>query len=75
MCYDDPREKSELTREWQEVNEISTASGFCAQVEFAEPSWNDEVHSRLLRLALRRIEGVGYANMCVVLEPLVVAGH
>lgn len=38
---------------WERVHEILHAALECKNKELAEPSWNSEVHSSLLRLALR----------------------
>lgn len=38
---------------WDRVHEILDAALECKNKELAEPSWNSEVHSSLLRLALR----------------------
>ena len=55
--------RTQLLHDLDEVVEICNASRKCTQDCVAEPSWNDEVHSRILRLALRRIDGVEHQNM------------
>jgi hypothetical protein len=55
--------RTRLLRDLAEIVEICDASRKCAQDCVAEPAWNDEVHSRVFRLALRGIDGVEYQNM------------
>lgn len=51
---------------WDRVLEIQSATLECRDEQVSEASWNDEVHSRLLNLALRghwKSEGIWYRNV------------
>jgi hypothetical protein len=61
--------KERLLRELQEIAEIRDASRKCARDCVSEAAWNDEVHSRFLRLALKPLKGVEHQNMCVDYVP------
>lgn len=53
---------------WKEVLTIQQASQYCCLEELSEPSWNEDVHVRLLRLALEgrwRKAGVWFRNASV----------
>ncbi|KAJ9634659.1 hypothetical protein H2199_008944 [Coniosporium tulheliwenetii] len=49
--------------ELNEILEIREAASLCTAENLSEAAWNDEVHSRLLRLALRSIPGVRHYNI------------
>lgn len=56
--------------ELNEILEIREAASLCTAENLSEAAWNDEVHSRLLRLALRSIPGVRHYNMYAGSTPL-----
>ncbi|KAJ9634087.1 hypothetical protein H2201_009118 [Coniosporium apollinis] len=57
------RPKEQLLQELREAIDIRRASRQCAEDHDSEAAWNDEVHSRVLRLALRPCSEVGYKNI------------
>ena len=61
----DQGKEKRLLRELEEIDEIRKATTKCRLDEVAEPAWNDEVHSRILRLALKTCDGVEHQNMYV----------
>lgn len=63
MGSDNETPEEQLLKEFREVIDIQAASRTCAQDHDSEPGWNDEVHSRVLRLAFQPKAGVGYKNM------------
>lgn len=51
---------------WIRVGEIYRAALKCRDKRFAEPAWNSDVHSRLLRLALGgywELKGIGFRDV------------
>lgn len=61
------RTAEELVCEFQDAIKIRDASLQCAQDDDSEAAWNDEVHSRVLKLALETCSQVGYKNMYVII--------
>lgn len=60
---EDVETKKWLIGELQEIAEIRDSSRRCARDHVSEAAWNDEVHSRILRLALKPCSGVEHQNM------------
>jgi hypothetical protein len=57
------RSREQLLRELDELQEIIVASEICTAEYAPEPSWNESVHSRLLRQSLQGMQGIQYRNI------------
>lgn len=54
----------QLDKTWESMVEIHKRAMLCDMEEESEPSWNEEVHSRVLDLALGDDKDeIGYRNM------------
>nr|POF02197.1 hypothetical protein CFP56_69112 [Quercus suber] len=63
LDQDVTQDDAALQRELVELLEISDAAAECALEGASEAMWNDEVHSRLLRLAFRPYPGIRHLNV------------
>lgn len=52
--------------ELSQVKEILARAQKCRALLDAEPGWNESVHCRVLKLALKGQTGIGYQNMYVL---------
>ena len=64
----DSRNHEELMAELDAVRQINRASRRCVKENESEPEWNNAVHGRLLRLALKSDSQVGFRYMYVNLS-------
>ena len=53
----------DLQAELAQVRDILARAQKCRALQDAEPGWNEQVHSRVLELALKGQAGVGFQNM------------
>lgn len=53
----------ELERELLDVDDVARRSREYESRQFAEPAWNEDVHGRVMEIALRCCEGVARRNM------------
>ncbi|KAF1998917.1 hypothetical protein P154DRAFT_536003 [Amniculicola lignicola CBS 123094] len=67
------RPAHELFAELHALNEARVETSFCTIKHVSEPSWNERVHSRILRQAVQNTPGLAYHNITTakVIEALV----
>lgn len=56
----------DLQAELAQVKDIMARARTCRQRQAPEPTWNEQVHCRVLELALKDQPAVGYENLYVV---------
>ena len=56
----------DLHAELSEMKDIMARSRKCRQLQDSEAGWNEQVHCRVLELALKDQPSVGFQNMYVV---------
>lgn len=56
----------DLHAELAQMNDIMARANECRRLQDAEPGWNDQVHCRVLELALKVLSAVGFQNMYVM---------
>lgn len=64
----------DLLAELAEMKEIMARSRKCRQLQDSEPGWNEQVHCRVLELALKDQPAVGFQNMYSTLCHFSVSG-
>ncbi|KAF2652514.1 hypothetical protein K491DRAFT_781021 [Lophiostoma macrostomum CBS 122681] len=70
--------EKELLQEWDFVHEMKKTSDACARKQVYERAWNEWVHSRMLKQAILKRDGVAYYNICdarVVKDNIPVTQH